>query len=102
MDNQETKEEMMEKVEDETDAKLFGGKLFGAERNEAKHEFAGAEVAEKELEKIEKIEKIEITDEDDFKVLTSDKYSSSGLRRGVCIIIENDMFHTNLGLSKES
>ena len=98
MDNQEKQEEMMEKVEDETDAKLFGGKLFGAERNEARHEFVGAEVAEKELEKIEKIE---ITDEDDFKVLTSDKYSSSGLRRGVCLIIENDMFHTNLGLSKE-
>lgn len=86
-----------ETVEDETDAnKLFSGKLFGGDRNEPKREI------EPEFDQdISKIGKLEITDEDDFKIdSSSDKYSSSCLRRGVCIILENDMFHTNLGLSK--
>ena len=98
-DNREIEEKSAivgEIVEDETDAnKLFSGKLFGGDRNEPKREI------EPEFEKEEKkIGKLAITDEDDFKIEHSDKYSSSCLRRGVCIILENDMFHTNLGLSK--
>merc|ERR1712198_142413 len=79
---------------DETDAKLFSGKLFG-DRHENKPDV----IEEKQEEKVFEA-KIE---EDNFAnvvVKPQDVYSSSGNRRGVCLVIENDMFHTSLGLSK--
>ena len=84
---------------DETDAKLFTSKLFGSsDKNENRQD-----VLPENLDATtDKLEKVEISDEKtlDVHVTEKDKYSSDNVRRGVCLILENDMFHTNLGLSK--
>ena len=83
---------------DETDAKLFTSKLFGGDKNESRQD-----VREENSEELaDKLEKVEIKEEKTLDVLVTDKdeYPSDNVRRGVCLILENDMFHTNLGLSK--
>jgi len=83
---------------DETDAKLFTSKLFGGDKNESRQD-----VREENSEELaDKLEKVEIKEEKALDVLVTDKdeYPSDNVRRGVCLILENDMFHTNLGLSK--
>jgi len=83
---------------DETDAKLFTSKLFGGDKNESRQDVR----AENSEEQADKLEKVEIKEEKALDVLVTDKdeYPSDNVRRGVCLILENDMFHTNLGLSK--
>ena len=83
---------------DETDAKLFTSKLFGSDKNESRQDVR----AENSEELADKLEKVEIKEEKALDVLVTDKdeYPSDNVRRGVCLILENDMFHTNLGLSK--
>ena len=83
---------------DETDAKLFTSKLFGSDKNESRQDLR----AESHVEMTDKMEKVEISDEKtlDVHVTEKDEYPSNNVRRGVCLILENDMFHTNLGLSK--
>ena len=83
---------------DETDAKLFTSKLFGGDKNESRQDVR----AENSEELADKLEKVEIKEEKALDVLVTDKdeYPSDNVRRGVCLILENDMFHTNLGLSK--
>ena len=85
--------------QDETDAKLIG-KIFGGDKHENRHEEV---VFDKDEFVKEKVNELKIDDDNSLDVLVKagqDVYPSSGNRRGVCVIIENDMFHTNLGLSK--
>ena len=83
---------------DETDAKLFTSKLFGGDKNESRQDVR----AENPEELADKLETVEIKEEKALDILVTDKdeYPSDNVRRGVCLILENDMFHTNLGLSK--
>ena len=89
---------------DETDAKLFTGKFFG-EKNEHKEEAALERQDDhyhddKMVEKLKLTEAVEEERFPDVAVTGRDEYPGELARRGVCIILENDMFHTNLGLSR--
>ena len=88
----------VEKSFDETDAKNFVGKFFG-EKAENKIEPVLDKSDDIEFEKL-KIKEEEDDKLIDFRVTTKDEYPDGCSKRGICLIIENDMFHTNLGLSK--
>ena len=95
---QEQQQEQAEQRRDETDAKLFTSKLFGSDKNENRQD------ASVERQESDKLETVEINEEKgtflDVQVTDRDEYPSNNMKRGVCIILENDMFHTDLGLSK--
>jgi len=82
-----------EKGEDVLDANIFS-EIFQAHQAKHKHEHEHANVhkqVEKETEEERLIRLVKIDDSDTYP---------SGKKRGLCLIFENDMFHTGLGLSK--
>ena len=96
--NDNLEDDNTEKSFDETDAKNFVGKFFG-DKTENKVEPGLDKSEDREFEKL----KIKEVDDDkyvDYRVTVQDAYPNGGSKRGVCLILENDMFHTNLGLSK--
>merc|ERR1711915_961072 len=86
---------------DETDAiKIGKHQLFSSHQNHhAKH----VEFTEEEVFKPVKEEELTMEEANMRNMVmvdAGDLYDSSHTRRGICLIIENDMFSTNLGLSK--
>ncbi|XP_023326454.1 caspase isoform X3 [Eurytemora carolleeae] len=81
--------------EDESDAKSFIREIFQSHHHQDHHEKKEQEEFKPPLKESDEEKLIRLV-----KINGNDTYSTEGKRRGICMIFENDMFHTDLGLSK--
>ena len=85
---------------DEADAIKIGKKLFGREERGGEAEQGAGQQPEQPVKQVQWAEEEAGDEKAQVRITPGDQYPTTNPRRGVCLVLENDMFHTSLGLSQ--